>query len=132
MWKIFAILGLALSFGVGMTFAQDGHSKKAGTGKNQQDLEQVFKAKDKDHDGKLSKEEFIGKVKDPERVKLLEGRFKTMDADGDGSSSRWHKPEPDRWWSTGRSRCPLAPRRQADHRPAAAGPERNREPRRYA
>ena len=85
MWKIFAILGLALSFGVGMTFAQDGHSKKAGTGKKQQDLEQVFKAKDKDHDGKLSKEEFVGKVKDPDRLKMLEVRFKAIDADGDGS-----------------------------------------------
>ena len=84
MWKIFAILGLALSFGAGMTFAQDGQSKKAGTGKKQQNVEQVFKARDKDHDGKLSKEEFLGKVKDPERVKLLEGRFKAMDADGDG------------------------------------------------
>jgi len=84
MWKIIAILGLALSFGVGMTFAQDGQAKKAGAGKKLQNLEQVFKAKDKDHDGKLLKEEFIGKVKDPERVKLLEARFKAMDTDGDG------------------------------------------------
>jgi Ca2+-binding EF-hand superfamily protein len=84
MWKIFAILGLALCIGGTTAFAQTGHSNKAGTGKKQKDVEQVFKAKDKDHDGKLSKEEFIGKVKDPERVKLLEGRFKAMDADGDG------------------------------------------------
>jgi hypothetical protein len=84
MWKIIATLGLALSFGVGMAFAQDGHSKKAGTGKKQQNVEQVFQAKDKDHDGKLSKEEFTGKVKDPERLKLLEGRFKAVDTDGDG------------------------------------------------
>jgi hypothetical protein len=84
MWKTLAVLVLALSFGVGMTFAQDGQSKKAGTGKKQQNAESVFKAKDKDHDGKLSKEEFIGKVKDPEHVKLLEARFKAMDADGDG------------------------------------------------
>ena len=84
MWKTLAILGLALSFGVGMTFAQDGHSKKAGTGKKQQNAEQVFNARDKDHDGKLSKEEFLDKVKDPDRLKLLEGRFKAMDANGDG------------------------------------------------
>jgi Ca2+-binding EF-hand superfamily protein len=84
MWKIIATLVLALCLGVGTTFAQDGQSKKDGTGKKQQNAEQVFKAKDKDHDGKLSKEEFSGKVKDPERLKLLEGRFKAFDADGDG------------------------------------------------
>ncbi len=84
MWKIFAILGLALSVGGISAFAQDGQSKKAGSGKKLQNVEQVFKARDKDHDGKLSKEEFLGKVKDPERVKLLEGRFKAMDTDGDG------------------------------------------------
>ncbi|MGA2797036.1 MAG: EF-hand domain-containing protein [Thermoguttaceae bacterium] len=84
MWKILAILVLAFCIGGGMTFAQDGQSKNAGTGKKHQNIEQVFKARDKDHDGKLSKEEFLGKVKDPERVKLLEGRFKAMDVDGDG------------------------------------------------
>jgi hypothetical protein len=83
MWKIFAILGLALCIGGTTAFARDGHSKKPATGK-QRDAEQVFKAKDKDRDGKLSKEEFIGKVKDPERVKLLEGRFKAIDADSNG------------------------------------------------
>ncbi len=84
MWRIFAVLGLALSIGGAAAFAQDGQSKKAGTRKKQQNVEQVFKAKDKDHDGKLSKEEFLGKVKDPERLKILEGRFKAIDADGDG------------------------------------------------
>jgi hypothetical protein len=84
MWKTLTILGLAFCIGGGMAFAQDGNSKKAGTGKKPQNVEQIFKAKDKNHDGKLSKEEFIGKVKDPERVKLLEGRFKAMDTDGDG------------------------------------------------
>jgi hypothetical protein len=84
MWKILAILGLALSIGSTTAFAQAGYSKKAATGQNKQNVEQVFKAKDKDHDGKLSKEEFTGKVKDPERLKLLEGRFQAMDANGDG------------------------------------------------
>jgi hypothetical protein len=85
MWKFLAVLGLALSVGGAAAFAQDGQSKKAGGGKKLQSVEQVFKARDKDHDGKLSKEEFLGKVKDPEHLKLLEGRFKSMDADGDGS-----------------------------------------------
>jgi len=65
MWKTLAILGLAFCIGGAVVFAQDGHSKKAGAGKNNRMFEQIFKAKDKDHGRQLSKEEFIGKVKDP-------------------------------------------------------------------
>jgi hypothetical protein len=85
MWKTLAILGLALSIGVGTAYAQGKQYKKQKPPQQKPNIEQIFKTKDTDHDGKLSKEEFIGKVKDPERVKALEARFKAADTDGDGS-----------------------------------------------
>jgi hypothetical protein len=84
MWKTIAILGLALSIGVGTAYAQGKQHKRQGQSQKP-NIEQIFKAKDTDHDGKLSKDEFVGKVKDPERVKALEARFKAADTDGDGS-----------------------------------------------
>jgi hypothetical protein len=84
MWKTFAILGLALSIGVGTAYAQGKHHKRLGPSQQKPNVEQIFKTKDTDHDGKLSKDEFVGKVKDPDRVKALEARFKTADTDDDG------------------------------------------------
>jgi Ca2+-binding EF-hand superfamily protein len=80
MWKTFAILGLALSIGIGTASAQEKQHKK----QQKPDAEQIFKAKDTNQDGKLSKEEFIGKATDPDRIKALEARFKAADTDGDG------------------------------------------------
>jgi Ca2+-binding EF-hand superfamily protein len=85
MWRVCLILVLALSFGVGTAYAQGKQNKKPGPPQQKPDIEQTFKAKDKDHDGKLSKEEFIGKIKDADRVKALEARFKAIDANNDGS-----------------------------------------------
>jgi Ca2+-binding EF-hand superfamily protein len=83
MWKTLAILGLALSIASGSALAQEKHDKHSP--KHQRpDAEQIIKAKDKDHDGRLSKEEFVGKATEPERVKHLEARFKAIDANADG------------------------------------------------
>ena len=47
------------------------------------DPEEVFKKRDKDGDGKLSLEEFLGKRKDEDKVKA-EKVFKRKDKDSDG------------------------------------------------
>ena len=65
MWRVATIVVLVLSFGVGTAFAQGKQGKRQGPPKTKPNIEEVFKAKDKDHDGKLSKEEFLGEVKDP-------------------------------------------------------------------
>ena len=47
------------------------------------DLEEVFKKRDKDGDGKVSLEEFVGKRKDEAKEKA-EKQFKRKDKDSDG------------------------------------------------
>ena len=81
MWKILAVLGLALSIGCPAAFAQDGQSKKAGAETKLQKAEQVFKAKDKDHDGKISQEECREYEKELEKEELekKESKEKTED-----------------------------------------------------
>ena len=48
------------------------------------DMKQVFKKKDKDGDGSLSKEEFVGKAKDAAKA---EAAFAKKDKNGDGKIS---------------------------------------------
>jgi hypothetical protein len=84
MWRIATIVALVLSIGVGTAFAQGKQGKRQGPPKGKPNIEEVFKTKDKDHDGKLSKEEFLGNVKDPEREKAVEARFKAIDTNNDG------------------------------------------------
>jgi iduronate 2-sulfatase len=51
---------------------------------NKPDREQVFKRRDKDNDGFLTKEEAIAKAKDPAKA---ESMFTRKDTDGDGKLS---------------------------------------------
>ena len=48
-------------------------------------LEKMFKAKDKDGDGKLSFDEFKGKAEKPEAIERMEKAIKAKDKDGDGA-----------------------------------------------
>ena len=54
--------------------------------KKKRDPAAVFKKLDKDSDGKLSLEEFVGKRKDKAKTKA-EARFKKLDKDGDSAVS---------------------------------------------
>jgi len=85
MWRIFTILGLALSIGIGTAFAQDGQTKKDSSAKQRPSAEDWFKARDKDHDGKLTLQEFIGNAKsDSDQAKRLTERFKAIDTKANG------------------------------------------------
>jgi Ca2+-binding EF-hand superfamily protein len=96
MLRIFSIFAVTLAFGFSAAYAEDApkqppqkpvekrhkadgeHSK--GKGMN---LEEIFKARDVNGDGKLSKEELIKDA--PEGWKtVIEKRFAVMDADHDG------------------------------------------------
>jgi len=73
--KISTIAVLTLS----VTFAH-----AASPDKPQKDPEQAFKRRDKDGNGKLTLEEFVGK-RSGDKAAAAETRFKTKDKDGDGS-----------------------------------------------
>ncbi|HEY4761906.1 MAG TPA: EF-hand domain-containing protein [Thermoguttaceae bacterium] len=87
MLRVFPVLALALSIAVGTAYAQDGQKKDQEPPRHRLNPEELFKLRDKDHNGTLSLEEFVGNAKsnNPERAKMLEQRFKTIDANGDGS-----------------------------------------------
>jgi iduronate 2-sulfatase len=53
----------------------------ASTGKKPTDRNQLFASKDKDNDGKLTKDEFLANQPDPDKAPA---RFTKFDADGDG------------------------------------------------
>ena len=75
---------LALVLMGGLTagaFAADKGDKKKG---EKMSPEAAFKAKDKNSDGKLSLEEFVGHA-DGEKKAAAEKRFKAADKNGDGS-----------------------------------------------
>ncbi len=76
---LFAILAVA-SF----SFAADEAKKKDGD-KPKPDMAAVFAKKDKNSDGKLSKEEFLDKAKDATKA---EAQFTARDKDKDGSISK--------------------------------------------
>lgn len=100
MWRVATILALALGIGIGSAFAQEGQKKKEGLAKKRPNIEEVFKTKDKDHDGKLTLAEFVGNAKDPERLKEIEARFKAIDTKNNGYvtlddfKAHWAKHEP--------------------------------------
>ena len=73
-------IGLALAFPLHAEEAAAGGKDKAKKG----NPEAVFKKKDKDGDGFLSKEEFIAKAKDAEKAGKA---FAKKDKDGDGKLS---------------------------------------------
>ncbi len=85
MWQIFTSLVLVLCVGTGTAFAQTKEHYKKGPPQQKPNAAELFQNKDKDHNGKISKTEFIGKAKDdPERLKQLEKRFDAIDVNKDG------------------------------------------------
>lgn len=66
---------------VGQAAAEDKKPEK-----KKPEAEEVFKKMDKNSDGKLSEEEFIGKKKD-KALERAKAQFKKLDKDGDGSCS---------------------------------------------
>ncbi len=75
---------VALAVVAGSAMAKD-DAKKEGAKKPKRTAEEIFKARDKDGDGKLTLEELKAKVKKPERAARLEKMFKAKDKDGDGA-----------------------------------------------
>lgn len=82
--KITALL-FALLLGASMTYAADAPKKPAEGDKPKPNPEEVFKKKDANGDGKLSKEEFTKGAKDAAK---MEERFTALDKDKDGSVSK--------------------------------------------
>jgi hypothetical protein len=78
----------ALALGATFTFAAEEGAKKPEGDKPKMNPEEVFKKKDANSDNKLSKEEFLGKQKDPEKVAKAEKAFTAKDKDKDGSLSK--------------------------------------------
>jgi hypothetical protein len=114
MLRMFTFLALALSIGAGTAFAQDGQKKKEEPSRHRPSVEEMFKNRDKDHNGTLSLEEFVGKAKDnPEQAKRLIERFKAMDTNKDGSltldemRAYWQKQVQNRGPHQGSGRRPL-------------------------
>lgn len=78
MTRMFLTMALALFVGISTTYAQDAPKKKKEGPKKT--AEEVFKAKDKNADGVVTIDEFVGKGK----KEGAETRFKAKDKDGDG------------------------------------------------
>lgn len=81
--KVTSIL-FALLVTASFSFAAEGDKKPEGD-KPKPDLEAIFTKKDKDSNGKLSKEEFLDKAKDAAKA---EKQFAAKDKDKDGSLSK--------------------------------------------
>lgn len=82
--KITAVL-FALLLSASMTYAADAPKKPAEGDKPKMTPEEIFKKKDANGDGKISKEEFTKGAKDPAKA---EERFTALDKDKDGSVSK--------------------------------------------
>lgn len=74
--SLLALTGAALLFSGGIGYAADEKKPEV-------DKKEVFAKKDKDKDGKLSKDEFKGK-KEGEDAAKLEKAFAKLDKDADG------------------------------------------------
>jgi hypothetical protein len=97
MFRIFSIFAVTFVFGLGTAYAEDATTKMPAQNpieKHQKvdgerlkgkvvNIEELFKARDVDGDGKLSKEELLKDA--PEAWKaVIEKRFAAMDTDHDG------------------------------------------------
>jgi Ca2+-binding EF-hand superfamily protein len=87
MSKLFSAMFVAiLALGVCGAFAADKAADK-GAKKPAKSPEEMFKILDKDGDGFVTKEEFLGKVK-PEQKEAREKQFTAKDKDKDGKISK--------------------------------------------
>ncbi len=77
------IIALCMSL-VLPAFAEEAKEGDAPKKPHKPDMKQVFKKKDKDGDGSLSKEEFVGKAKDATKAEAV---FAKKDKNGDGKLS---------------------------------------------
>ena len=84
MLRVLLSLALVLLIGLSAARADDAGKKKDAPKKPKKSVEEIFKAKDKDNDGKLSLEELKGKCTDEKKLERIEKRFKAKDKDGDG------------------------------------------------
>jgi len=79
--KYSILLALSLAFSMPL---YAGHKGAGSNGQTKQTPEQIFNKRDKDHDGFLSKAEFMAKRKDPAKA---EKAFARKDTNGDGKLS---------------------------------------------
>ena len=82
MLRLLLTFALTLVIGLGAAYAQD-TSKKPPQKPQRQNVEEIFKNKDSNKDGKLSKEEFMKGVPEARKA-AMEKRFTAMDTDKDG------------------------------------------------
>ena len=78
------LLSVALAVSIGLTAAAAEGKKKNGPKAPKKTADEIFKAKDKSGDGKLSIDEFVGNPKKPGVKEKLEAAFKKLDKDSDG------------------------------------------------
>ena len=87
MSRVLLSMVVALFVAIGTASAQDAEKKKDGPKKPKKTVEEIFKAKDANNDGKLTFDELKGKIKKAEAIEKLERRFKAKDKDGDKALS---------------------------------------------
>jgi Ca2+-binding EF-hand superfamily protein len=80
-----AALAVGAAFATAAGDAKSAEAAKPVAEKPKRDLEEIFKTKDTNSDGFISKEEFLAGAKNPE---MAERVFKKKDTNGDGKLSK--------------------------------------------
>ena len=83
-WSVVTVAIVALGVAVGSSFA----AEKPKGEKPKVSPEEMFKKLDKNNDGFISLDEFVGKPKDEAMKAAKEKQFKAKDKDGDGKLSK--------------------------------------------